>query len=86
MVVEKAQDQRLNEYVPNHKATEVLDAVKKGDKLVRGSTLKSFNWKISLKAARYRDPTDTEGQSEGSDNEDIDKILPMDINPGSDAE
>ena len=57
MIVEKARDQRLNEYAPNRKGDDVIDTIKKGDRLVRGSTLESFNRKITLKAARYRDPT-----------------------------
>jgi len=86
MVVEKACDQRLNEYVPNRKGSDVLDAIKKGDKLVRGSTLESFNRKILLKAARYRDPTNMTAPGEGVDEEDVDEIAPMDIDPDLDAE
>ena len=67
----------------SRKSTKVLDAIKKGDKLVRGSTLES-NRKILLKAARYRDPTSTTTQGEGIDEEDIDEIQAMDINLGSD--
>jgi len=85
MIVEKARDQRLNEYVPNREGTDVLDAIKKGDRLIRGSTLESFNQKIMLKAARYRDPTSTVAPVEGID-EDIDEIPPMDINLDSDVE
>ena len=85
-IVEKARDQRLNEYVQNRKSTDVPDAIKKGDKLIRGSTLESFNRKILLKAARYRDPTSTTTQGEGIDEEDIDEIQAMDIDLGSDME
>jgi len=83
MIVEKTRDQRLNEYVPDRKGTDVLNAIKKGDKLVRGSTLGSFNRKIMLKAARYRDPT---SMTVPVDEEDIDEIPPMDIDLDSDAE
>lgn len=86
MVVEKACDQRLNEYVPNRKGTDVLDAIKKGDKLTRGSTLESFNRKITLKAARYRDPSNAMAPVDGIDEEDVDEIPPMDINLDSDTE
>jgi hypothetical protein len=86
MIIEKARDQRLNEYVPNRTGPTVLDAIKKGDKLVRGSTLELFNRKILLKAARYRDPIGMAGQGEGIDDEDIDDIPAMDIDLGSDAE
>ena len=85
-IVKKAYDQRLNEYVQNHKGTDVLDAIKKGDKLVGGSTLESFNRKILLKAARYRDPTSTTTQGEGIDEEDIDEIQAMYIDLGLDME
>ena len=86
MVTEKARDQRLNEYVPNREGTEVLDAIKTGGRLVKGSTLKSFNRKTLLKAARYRDPSDTEAWGEVFDDEDIDEIQPMDMDLGSDVE
>ena len=86
MVVEKARDQRLNEYVPNRQGAKVLDTIKTGSRLIRGSTLKSFNWKTLLKAARYRDPTDTEVWGEVVDNEDFDDIQPMDMDMGSDGE
>lgn len=85
MVVEKARDQRLNEYVRNRKGTEVLDAIKKGGRLIKGSTLDSFNRKILLKAARYRDPA-TEVWDEGIDDEDTDEIQPMDMDLGLDSE
>ena len=86
MVAEKACDQRLNEYVPNRKGSDVLDAFKKGDKLIRGSTLESFNRKILLKAAWYWDPTNMTAPGEGVDKEDIDEIAPMSIDPDLDAE
>ena len=85
-VVEKARDQRLNEYTPNRKGADVLDAIKKGEKLVRGSTLESFNRKIALKAARYRDPNSTMAPVEDIDEEDIDEIPPVDIDLGLEAE
>ena len=86
MIAEKACDQRLNEYVPDRKGSDVLDAIKKGDRLVRGSTLESFNRKITLKATRYRDPTSVIAPSEGIDDEDVDEITPMDIDLDLDAE
>jgi hypothetical protein len=86
MIVEKARDQRLNEYVPNREGDDVIDTIKKGDRLIRGSTLESFNRKITLKAARYRDPNNTVALGESIDEEEIDEILPMDIDPDSDAE
>jgi len=86
MIVEKARDQRLIEYMPNRKGTNVLDAIKKGDRLIGGSTLESFNRKIMLKAARYHDPTGATTLVEGIDEEDIDDIPPMDINVDSDVE
>ena len=85
MVVEKARDQRLNEYVWNRKGTEVLDGIKKGGRLIKGSTLDSFNRKILLKAARYQDPA-TEVWDEGIDDEDTDEIQPMDMDLGLDSE
>jgi len=85
MIVEKARDQKLNEYVRNRKGTEVLDAIKKGGRLIKGSTLNSFNRKVLLKAARYRGPA-TEVWDEGIDDEDSDEIQPMDMDLGSDAE
>ena len=54
--------------------------------LVKGSTLKSFNRKTLLKAARYRDPTDTEAWGEVVVDEDIDETQPMDMVLGSDVE
>lgn len=85
MVVEKVRDQRLNEYVANRNGADVLDAIEKGDGLVRGSTLKSFNRKIKLKAARYRDPASTVSLDENIDDE-IDEIPPIDIDLDSDSE
>ena len=85
-VVEKARDQKLNEYVLNRKGADVLDTIQKGDRLIRGSTLESFNRKISLKAARYRDPASTTTQGEDIDEEDIDEISVMDIDLGSDTD
>ena len=72
--------------MPNREGTDVVDAIRKGDRLVRGSTLESFNRKIILKAARYRDPNNTAALGEGIDEEEIDEIPPMDIDPDSDAE
>ena len=86
MIVEKARDQKLNEYVPNCKGADVLDAIKKGGKLIRGSTLESFNRKIALKAARYQDPTGTMVPGGGIDEEDIDEIPQMDISLDLDVE
>ena len=86
MVVEKARDQRLNEYTPNRKGSDIVDAIKKGDKLVRGSTLESFNRKIILKAARYQDPTSMATPGGGIDDEDVDEIAPMDIDLDLDME
>jgi hypothetical protein len=60
--------------------------LKKGDKLVRGSTLDSFNKKIALKAARYQDPTNTFLPDNHIDEEDIDDIPPMDMNLGSNGD
>lgn len=68
------------------KGSDVLDAIKKGDKLVRGSTLESFNRKIMLKAARYQDPTIVTSPVEGFDEEDVDEILPMNMDLDFDAE
>lgn len=85
MVVEKAHDQKVNEYMASRKGPDVLDAIKKGDRLIRGSTLESFNRKIILKAARYRDPTGTAGLGETIDEEDVDEIAPMGIDLGYDA-
>ena len=86
MIVEKARDQKLNEYVPNRKGADVLDAIKKGGKLIRGSTLESFNRKIALKAARYWDPTGAMALGGGIDEEDVDEIPQMDISLDLDAE
>ena len=85
-IIEKARDQRLNEYIPGRKGANVLDAFKKGDKYVRGSTLESFNQKIVLKAARYRDPNDAPALGEGVDEEEMDEIPPIDIVLNPDAE
>lgn len=86
MIVEKARDQNLNKYMANRKGSDVLDAIKKGNRLIRGSTLESFNRKIVLKAARYRDPTGMAGSGEAIDNEDVDEIAPMGIDLDCDAE
>ena len=86
MIVEKAHDERLNEYVPNRKGAEVIDTIEKGGKLVRGSTLESFNRRITLKVARYRDPTGIVASGEGADEDEIDEIPPLDIEIGSDVE
>ena len=86
MIVEKARDQRLNEYVLNRKGADVLDAIKKGGKLIQGSTLESYNRKIALKAARYQDPTGAMAPGGGIDEEDIDEIPQMDISLDFDAE
>ena len=86
MIVEKACDQRLNEYVPNRKGTEVVDAIEKGGKLIRGSTLELFNRRIALKVARYRDPTHAVASSEVVDEDEIDEIPPLDMEIGSDVE
>lgn len=86
IIVEKARDQRLNEHVPGRKGADVLDAIEKGDKPVRGSTLESFNRKAVLKAARYRNPINAPALGEGVDDEEIDEIPPIDITLTSDAE
>lgn len=85
-IVEKAHDQRLNEYIPNREGAEVIDAIEKGSRLVKGSTLESFNRRIALKAARYWDPTSLVAPSEGVDKDEIDEIPPSDIEIGSDVE
>ena len=85
-IFEKAHDQRLNEFVPNRRGADVLDTIKKGDKLIRGSTIESFNRKIVLKAARYQNPSNTTMPVEGIDEEDVDEIPPMDIDLDSDVE
>ena len=84
--MEKARDQRLNEYVLNCKGADVIDAIEKGEKLIRGSTLKSFNRKVTLKAARYRDPTSIMASDENLDEEETDEIPQMDFNLDLDAE
>lgn len=86
MIVEKAQDQKLNEYMASHKGPDVLDAIKKGDRLIRGSTLELFNCKIILKAARYWGPASVAGLGKAIDEEDIDEIAPMGIDLDYDAE
>ena len=85
-IVEKARDERLNEYIPGRKGPDVLDSIKKGDKLVRGSTLESFNRKTVLKSARYRDPANMLLPDEGNDEEEVDDIPPMDMNLDSDED
>jgi hypothetical protein len=64
----------------------VTDAIGKGGKLIRGSTLESFNRRVALKAARYRDPTSTVASGEGIDEDEIDEIPPLDIEIGPDVE
>ena len=86
MIMEKARDQRLNEHVLDRKGADVADAIEKGDKLIRGSTLQSFNRKIMLKAARYRDPTSMMALDETLDEEETDEISQMNFNLDSDAE